>query len=370
MADNQVPPNTTGAANVQAEPSNTTGPSQSSNTKDQEIATLQAKLDALQQAANQQVPASVIGEANKNTGMDPELAALDLDWGDFDPAFMTMLNQNKAIRDSFIAAQTLAADSTQCMDDGKMIPKAAYNKKRARGDQDQLVTTLNLAENPDEAIMTYFTKYHNSTILPQLEMFRSGASQLWETQTQRFSMQTRQIVSLQQQVAMLERDRSRRTILLKNLPSPLPINELKNNLSTLLYKAGVNETAIQDKFNHYGMDLGTVVFVTFNSEAAAGAVKSILKHGFWWHSDSGDFRIKWEEHKSASGRILMQPFYAATDILIKHFEGSEFKIRNDKRYMQIFKLDDQENTSLLAQLFFNPSEDGYRAFLMVHENHW
>ena len=62
--------------------------------------------------------------------MDSDLAALDLDWGDFDPAFIAILNQNKAIRDSFIATQTLAADSTQCVDDGKLVPKTAFNKKR------------------------------------------------------------------------------------------------------------------------------------------------------------------------------------------------------------------------------------------------
>ena len=66
----------------------------------------------------------------------------------------------------------------------------------------------------------------------------------------------------------------------------------------------------------------------------------------------------------------MQPFYAATDILVKIFEDTQYKIRNDKRYMQICKVDENNNSTLLAQLFFNPSEDGYRAFLMVHEDHW
>ena len=254
---------------AESAPSNTTGSTESMDTKDKEIAELQAKLAALQQAANKQVPSSDLSQP-ENKGVDPDLAALDLNWGDFDPAFIRTLNQNKEIRDAFIAAQTLAADSTQCMDDGKLVPKTTFNKKRARGDQDQLVTTLNLVDNPDEAIMAYFTKYHNSTILPQLEMFRSGASQLWETQAHKFSMQTRQMISLQQQLALLETERSRRTILMKNLPTPLLISELKTNLSTLLYKAGVSETSVQDKVNHFGMGLGTVVFVVFNSEAAAG----------------------------------------------------------------------------------------------------
>ena len=71
MAD-QVPPNTTGTANIPAAPSNTTGSSESQNTKDKEIAELQAKLEALQKAANQQVPASVIGENKKaRTDMAP-----------------------------------------------------------------------------------------------------------------------------------------------------------------------------------------------------------------------------------------------------------------------------------------------------------
>ena len=120
MADNQ--------ASASAPPSNTTGNSESSNTKDKEIAELQAKFAELQQAANQQVPSSVVGDSKQaRADMDPDLAALDLDWGDFDPALITMLNRNEAVRDSFIAAQTLAADSTQCVDEGKMVPKSAYN---------------------------------------------------------------------------------------------------------------------------------------------------------------------------------------------------------------------------------------------------
>ena len=113
MADNQqnAPSDSSNTIGM-TDSSNTTGMAESSNTKDKEIAELQAKLEALQKAANQQVPASVFGETAKRDHIDPESAALDLDWGDFDPAFLNTLNHNKTVRDSFIAAQTLAADST------------------------------------------------------------------------------------------------------------------------------------------------------------------------------------------------------------------------------------------------------------------
>lgn len=95
----------------------------------QEIANLQASLERAQaeiaamKSQSAQVPASTLQSASGNTESpgntdtamaDPELQALSLDWGDFDPQLVKQMLQDPSLKQAFIAAHTSARGYSEC----------------------------------------------------------------------------------------------------------------------------------------------------------------------------------------------------------------------------------------------------------------
>lgn len=124
-----------------------------------------------------------------------------------------------------------------------------------------------------------------------------------------------QLMAQQQQLATLEKQISRRTVILK-LPEQASLQGVKYNLHALMQRSGLSEELIQDKVNHYVPTLGYYLFVTMVAETAKGMVYKTLKSGFYWKPHGADsFKLKFEDHVTPTDRTLTQPFYAMLDLI-------------------------------------------------------
>ena len=192
-------------------------------------------------------------------------------------------------------------------------------------------------------------------------MLRTACVQYSILQEARHDQLSLHVMALQQQVASLERSRSRRTVILKNLPAPLFKKDLDTNLRALCRAAGYDEAHIEDTVNHLDHTaFHTVAFITFATEVVHTAVKAILKRGFWWKRQDGgsDIRVKSEDSISPHDRIAIQPFYALIELVKLHrareLEAGTHVIKANKQQLQIFITNAGNNPEprLVAQLLF------------------
>ena len=109
-----------------------------------ELAKLQAQLQAhaagtqasVSSASNLQAPAAAQQQqqvhVNYATQMaqDPELQALNLDWGDYDPNQLQSLLSDPGSKRAFIACHQSAADTSRCLVEGNFV-KGPDNKNEA-----------------------------------------------------------------------------------------------------------------------------------------------------------------------------------------------------------------------------------------------
>ena len=168
-----------------------------------------------------------------------------------------------------------------------------------------------------------------------------------------------EVLTLQQQVASLERTRTRRTVILKNLPAPIYKKEIDTNLRALTRAAGYDESHIADAVNHLDHSGSfTVAFVTFTTEVVHTAVKAMLKRGFWWkRADGGnDIRVKMKDAMSSQVELHHT----------LELEAGSHIIKANKQQLQIFYCNagDYPEPKLIAQLVFMPTDHSYRACIL------
>jgi hypothetical protein len=176
------------------------------------------------------------------------------------------------------------------------------------------------------------------------------------------------LLSQHQQLASLEKQVSRRMLILRLKEQP-SLADIKYNLQNLMQRAGVSEEMVQDKVNHYVPLQGHYIFLTMVTEAAKGLVLRTLKAGFWWKQYGGEStKLKFEDHTTPTDRMIMQPFYAMLDLVNASGLHPLTSIRTDKRFMQIFFQDDSGNRDLLSQVVYVPGSNGYRALVLYHES--
>ena len=111
-----------------------------------EVAKLRESLASAQaEVANMKaqawnVPASTLPSLSGNTDSpgntdvqmaDPDLQALCLEWGDFDPQMIKQMLSDRALKQTFIAARTLQPEVTQSVEGNKL---AKRDNKRVRPD--------------------------------------------------------------------------------------------------------------------------------------------------------------------------------------------------------------------------------------------
>ena len=181
------------------------------------------------------------------------------------------------------------------------------------------------------------------------------------------------ILSLQQQVASLERSRCRRTTILKNLPAPLNRRDIDNNLRGLCKAAGYDDSVIEDAVNHVDHNAAvTYDFVTFTSERACTEAKSVIKKGFRWrNTDGSEFRVKTEDDVSPQDGFMFQPFYALIETVKLHhaqqIAANTHYFKANKQQLQVFfcQVGDYPDPKLIGQLIFMPDQHSFRDCLFV-----
>ena len=347
----------------------------------QQVKTLQEQI-ALLQAQQQSVPsdtASATGNTLKpddtSTAMDDsELLNLALDWGDFDPAVIQSLKNNPALRKNFIQIHTLQADATKVIQETAMVQREP-KRPREEAAASSLVQPLEVSTLTDSDIKVMFEQYTTSYLVPQLnglqQTLEKAANHVLENMDKLQARALVQQFTQQQQIATLEKKQSRKTLILKlvHRQAPYSISDIKSNLSRLCYLAGVQEEFIEDKVHHYVPTLGTYLFLVLLTETAKALVLQTLKKSFWWKTPGqDDFRVKFEEHVTATDRMLTQPFYALLDYINAAPNIQQANIRADKRFLQVIE-DNDGNRKLLAQLCFLPYSSGYRAMVLLHSDY-
>lgn len=358
-----------------SEPSSTANMVSSDASKDAEIQALKESLARAQAAVaaasaqTNKVPSTtgdtdMQGNTEENAD-DPDLKELLLDWGDFDPETLRQLKQDPKLKQAFIAAHTLSPEVTQCMEGSHL---AKRDSKRSRPSEEKLLlNTLDTSSISEDAMKQFFHQYHNSHILPPLEFLRNGFEQMYSRMDQQLASLHMALLSQQQQLATLEKQASRRMIILKMSDQPT-LMDIKSNLGNLLHRAGVSEEMVQDKVNHYVPLQGFYIFITMVTESAKGMVLKALKAGFWWKTYGADsFKLKFEDHVTPTDRMLYQPFYAMLDLINATGLYPLDEIRTDKRYLQVFHAQADGSRQLLSQILYVPGSTGYRSMVLFHE---
>lgn len=211
-----------------------------------------------------------------------ELEELALDWGDFDPAFKQKVFTDATFRAEFIKFHSTDHTEVRIIPECQILTTEDYQRKRTRTDLTTPATAKPFAE--DEDLSKTLMQYHQSEVLPQLETLRTARNQYYNIQEARHDQLSLRVMALQQQVASIERSRNRRTVILKNLSSPLYRKDVDSNLRALCSAAGYDSAHIEDTVNHLDHTaFHTILFATFITKMVHAAVKSTLKRGFWWN---------------------------------------------------------------------------------------
>ena len=169
----------------------------------------------------------------KDLNQAPEFSGLSLEWGEFDPETIRNLQQSSILRLQF--AQAFTFQNVQVVQEGSLVTYEEYSNKthRAGRDSPQLISEIDSKAVSDEAFRTLVSTYHSSTILPSLASFNDNCKALTTQMDAQFQFLYSQLFQQQQQISMLEKERSRRSLLLKHLPTPITFSELENNLRTI-----------------------------------------------------------------------------------------------------------------------------------------
>ena len=365
--------NTGGKTNTE----NTAGPSLQA--AQEEIQALQAKLAQLQTATASPVPMSTSSASNQpakgpSFSDFPELQALNLDWGDMEPAMRHQLLTDAPTRAAFLAMHQQYAAQTNAVHLVGNTLVSTDSSKRPRTDA-QIVQTLDVSTLTEQDLRKLMEQYHGSAVLPALNMLRLENDAGWNTLTAQFGQSARLMMDLSQQVAHLERQISRRTLILKNFPPDAGLKSLDTNLKILLERSGVDPGHIQSRTNYRFSQDECYVFVTFVTESERNAVKYFLsKQKFSWSYWDGynyiERKLRVEQHTSSTDRIAKQPLFALADVFDKadaSLRPYADPVRLHMPHLQIFSPGDE--SKLIAQILYSSGQYGYKAIALIHESH-
>ena len=111
---------------------------------------------------------------------------------------------------------------------------ARRESKRSRQEETQMLfTTVDASSITEEAMQKFFEQYRNSCIRPPLAFLRNGFNQMYSNINQQVAALHMSLLSQQQHLASLEKQASRRMIILKLTDQP-SLKDIKYNLNNLM----------------------------------------------------------------------------------------------------------------------------------------
>ena len=346
-----------------------------------EIQKLQEKIVQLQAATAAPIPMSTSASSQQHgkgpsIGDFPDLQALNLDWGDMEPAMRHQLLTDAPTRMAFLAMHQQYAAQTNAVHLVGNALVTTDSSKRPRTDS-QIVQQLDVSSLTEQDLRKLMEQYHGSAVLPALNSLKLENDAGWNTLTAQFGQSARLMMDLTQQVAHLERQHSRRTLILKNFPPDAGLKALDTNLKILVERAGISQSQIQSRTNYRFSQDECYVFVTFITESDRNAVKQYLNRqkfswSYWDGYDYSERKLRVEQHVSATDRIARQPLFALADVFdkaddaIKPFPEA---VKLHLPYLQIFSPDNTDGPKLLAQILYSTGQYGYKAIALIHESH-